>query len=59
MLNCIAFSLPLQQFISCFYVIPMQYNMFRDADKPAKKGDKEMGTIEDGPKMDEQEDAPL
>jgi hypothetical protein len=55
MLNCIAFSLPLQQFISCFYVIPIQYKMFTDADKV--KGDKEMGTVDNGPKMDDQEDA--
>ena len=57
MLNCVAFSLPLQQFISCFYVIPQQYNMFSAEHANAKDqgsdSDKEM--VEGGPKMTDQE----
>ena len=28
MLNCVLLSLPLQQFISCYYTIPMQHGFF-------------------------------
>jgi len=37
MLNCIAFSLPLQQFISCFYVIPNQYGLFTEGKHTCNK----------------------
>lgn len=58
MLNCVAFSLPLQQFISCFYVIPQQYNMFstehaNTCDQGEDSSDQEM--VEGGPKMVDQE----
>lgn len=50
-LHCVAFSLPLQQFISCFYTIPIQYDMF----KSDSKGSKEMKELEEGQKMVDQD----
>ena len=56
-------GIPVQQFISCFYTVPLQFGFFGDGEEQTKAEQLEEGLLpsaktDEGEDQDKQEDAP-